>query len=79
MALTMVRLWDPISADLRPFDRFFVSKWQPWASLLVHGIKRFEGRVWNSDFRGRLWIHSATHSLEESEIRELEEKYAGTL
>lgn len=31
---------------------------QPWASLLVHGIKRVEGRGWNTDFRGRLWIHA---------------------
>ena len=25
---------------------------QPWASLLVHGIKRVEGRVWNTRHRG---------------------------
>ena len=31
---------------------------QPWASLLVYGIKRVEGRGWNTDFRGRLWIHA---------------------
>lgn len=31
---------------------------QPWASLLVCGIKRAEGRGWNTDFRGRLWIHA---------------------
>ena len=31
---------------------------QPWASLLVYGIKRAEGRGWNTDFRGRLWIHA---------------------
>ena len=33
---------------------------QPWASLLVYGIKRAEGRGWNTDFRGRLWIHAGT-------------------
>ena len=33
---------------------------QPWASLLVYGIKRAEGRTWNTDFRGRLWIHAGT-------------------
>lgn len=35
---------------------------QPWASLLVHGIKRVEGRGWNTDFRGRLWIHAGRRS-----------------
>ncbi|XP_031503320.1 uncharacterized protein LOC116266303 [Nymphaea colorata] len=32
---------------------------QPWASLLIHGIKRIEGRSWPSPIRGRLWIHAA--------------------
>eukprot|EP00658_Telonema_sp_P-2_P056215 TRINITY_DN44695_c0_g1_i1.p1 TRINITY_DN44695_c0_g1~~TRINITY_DN44695_c0_g1_i1.p1 ORF type:complete len:180 (+),score=51.53 TRINITY_DN44695_c0_g1_i1:107-646(+) len=32
---------------------------QPWASLLVAGIMRHEGRGWTSDFKGRLWIHAA--------------------
>lgn len=26
---------------------------QPWASLLVYGFKRAEGRVWNTEYRGR--------------------------
>ena len=33
---------------------------QPWASLLIKGIKIHEGRVWNSSHRGRLWIHSSS-------------------
>ncbi|KAI5017349.1 hypothetical protein ZWY2020_042237 [Hordeum vulgare] len=33
---------------------------QPWASLLVHGIKRVEGRSWPSAVTGRLWIHAAS-------------------
>ena len=37
---------------------------QPWASLLVYGIKRAEGRGWNTDFRGRLWIHAGTYSFD---------------
>ena len=32
---------------------------QPWASLLVAGIKRVEGRSWPSPVTGRLWIHAA--------------------
>ncbi|KAI4997213.1 hypothetical protein ZWY2020_052555 [Hordeum vulgare] len=33
---------------------------QPWASLLVHGIKRVEGRSSQSPVTGRLWIHAAS-------------------
>ena len=36
---------------------------QPWASLLIKGIKVHEGRVWNSSHRGRLWIHSGMLSI----------------
>jgi hypothetical protein len=32
---------------------------QPWASLVVHGFKRFETRTWPTLFRGRLAIHAA--------------------
>jgi hypothetical protein len=35
-----------------------LSMHQPWASLLVMGFKRFEGREWSTKFRGPLWIHS---------------------
>ncbi len=33
---------------------------QPYAQLLVRGIKRFEARTWSSTFRGRLWIHASS-------------------
>lgn len=33
---------------------------QPWASLVVLGFKRLEGRVWSTDYRGPLWIHAAS-------------------
>lgn len=33
-----------------------LSMHQPWASLLVYGLKRIEGRSWSTDHRGRLWI-----------------------
>lgn len=43
---------------------------QPWASLLIKGIKVHEGRVWNSSHRGRLWIHSGMLSnFDQSESR----------
>lgn len=32
---------------------------QPWASLIVHGIKDVENRTWYTNFRGRVLIHSS--------------------
>lgn len=48
---------------------------QPWASLLVHGIKRIEGRSWPASIRGRLWIHAAGKVPENSTIQAMEEFY----
>ena len=31
---------------------------QPWASLIVEGIKDIENRTWPTKFRGRILIHS---------------------
>ena len=53
-----------------------LSMHQPWASLLVAGIKRTEGRGWNSDHRGRLWIHAAGAKPTPAQIEELEAHYA---
>ena len=33
--------------------------WQPWASLVVAGVKRFETRSWATSYRGPLAIHAA--------------------
>ncbi|ESQ47426.1 hypothetical protein EUTSA_v10027851mg [Eutrema salsugineum] len=48
---------------------------QPWASLLVHGIKRIEGRSWAAPIRGRLWIHAASKVPDEATIKAMEEFY----
>lgn len=48
---------------------------QPWASLLVHGIKRIEGRSWPSPIRGRLWIHAASKVPDEATIKAMEDFY----
>jgi hypothetical protein len=40
-----------------------LSMHQPWASLLVLGIKRFEGRGWSTLHRGRLWIASTAQEV----------------
>jgi hypothetical protein len=49
-----------------------MSMWQPYAGLVISGAKRLEGRVWKSDYRGRLWIHAASKSLEPEELLQVE-------
>lgn len=36
-----------------------ISLWQPWASLVALGLKRFETRHWSTSYRGPLVIHAA--------------------
>ncbi|KAF5742918.1 hypothetical protein HS088_TW09G00980 [Tripterygium wilfordii] len=48
---------------------------QPWASLLIYGIKRIEGRSWPAPIRGRLWIHAASKIPEEATIKAMEDFY----
>lgn len=36
-----------------------LSLWQPWASLIAFGAKRWETRSWGTDYRGELLIHAA--------------------
>jgi len=52
-----------------------LSMHQPWASLLVHGIKRIEGRSWPTDHRGRLWIHATSTKPTDEQVQELERFY----
>uniref|UniRef100_A0A182W4P4 Activating signal cointegrator 1 n=1 Tax=Anopheles minimus TaxID=112268 RepID=A0A182W4P4_9DIPT len=55
--------------------RHCLSMHQPWASLLVAGIKRHEGRTWYSSHRGRLWIAATAKPACPDMIRELESFY----
>lgn len=36
-----------------------LSLWQPWASLVVLGLKQYETRSWKTTYRGTLVIHAA--------------------
>ncbi|CAL4061152.1 unnamed protein product [Meganyctiphanes norvegica] len=56
-------------------DGMCLSMHQPWASLLVCGIKMHEGRQWYSSHRGRLWIASAAKIPTAEEIQTLEQHY----
>ncbi|XP_028812545.1 activating signal cointegrator 1 isoform X2 [Denticeps clupeoides] len=52
-----------------------LSMHQPWASLLIKGIKRVEGRSWYTSHRGRLWIAAAAKRPLAQEISDVEAVY----
>lgn len=53
-----------------------LSMHQPWASLLVCGLKKHEGRSWYTSHRGRLWIASTSKPVDMTEVRQLEQFYS---
>ncbi|CAD5123771.1 DgyrCDS12081 [Dimorphilus gyrociliatus] len=55
-----------------------LSMHQPWASLLIKGIKKTEGRTWYSSHRGRLWIASTSKQPTRENIDSLESYYRET-
>ncbi|XP_055382508.1 activating signal cointegrator 1 [Condylostylus longicornis] len=52
-----------------------LSMHQPWASLLVMGIKKHEGRPWYTSHRGRLWIASTAKQVDIEEVKRMEHFY----
>lgn len=40
-----------------------ITIWQPWASLIACGAKKFETRSWKTDYRGLIAIHAATRNI----------------
>ncbi|XP_057300333.1 activating signal cointegrator 1-like [Hydractinia symbiolongicarpus] len=52
-----------------------MSMHQPWASLLVQGIKKLEGRSWYTAHRGRLWIASTTKPADNETTKQVENQY----
>ncbi|KFD63042.1 hypothetical protein M514_11719 [Trichuris suis] len=48
---------------------------QPYASLLVRGIKRFEGRSWYTSHRGVLWIAATKKIPTNNDVTSLENFY----
>lgn len=45
-----------------------LSIWQPWASLIAAGMKRFETRAWDTDYRGLLFIHASKGGLSARQV-----------
>lgn len=52
-----------------------LSMHQPWATLLVEGIKQHEGRSWYTAHRGRLWIAAAAKVPSQQDIDEVVDLY----
>ena len=40
-------------------DCRILTLWQPWASAITYGLKRFVTRSWGTSYRGTLLIHAA--------------------
>lgn len=43
---------------------------QPWAELIVSGIKDIENRTWRTNFRGRVLIHTAKSVVPREDLQE---------
>lgn len=52
-----------------------LSMHQPWASLLIEGIKLHEGRTWYTNHRGRLWIASTAKPPDHQLIQAIENQH----
>ena len=56
-------------------DGMCLTMHQPWASLLIRGIKMHEGRSWYTPHRGRLWIHAAAKESDPEIVSQMERFY----
>lgn len=45
---------------------------QPWASLIVEGIKPIENRTWKTNFRGRVLVHAGAKQLNSKDLFSIE-------
>lgn len=52
-----------------------LSMLQPWASLLIEGFKRFEGRFWETGYRGPLWIQAGSTPPDPETVKTVEKQY----
>lgn len=43
-----------------------ITIWQPWASLLVSGKKKYETRSWATPYRGPIAIHAAKRPVRQT-------------
>merc|ERR1719270_737355 len=74
IAGTVTRIQDRELMEMSD-DGMCLSMHQPWASLLVMGIKIHEGRTWYTQHRGRLWIHAGSKVPTPQDVQDLENFY----
>lgn len=60
----------------KTFNHKCLSMWQPWASLVISGIMRFEGRTWNTSYRGPLWIQAGARPTDSDDVKKCEKLYS---
>ncbi|XP_072942428.1 activating signal cointegrator 1 [Epargyreus clarus] len=72
--LATSRIQDPELQEMSDTGKC-LSMHQPWASLLVEGIKMHEGRTWYTNHRGRLWIAATVKPPDAAVVRALENQY----
>ena len=46
--------------------------WQPWASLVFLGLKKYETRGWGTPYRGQMWIHAARRKVDWRAVQALQ-------
>lgn len=71
---TAIRLQDKEIQEMSD-EGFCLSMHQPWASLLIAGIKKHEGRTWYTSHRGKLWIASTVQIPDQEDISSTEISY----
>jgi activating signal cointegrator 1 len=47
-----------------------ITLWQPWATLMAIGAKRFETRGWATSYKGPIAIHAAKRPINRMEIND---------
>ncbi len=52
---------------------------QPWAELIVRGVKCVELRSWNTSYRGPMWLHASKQTDSVEEIGNLGDVFLGGL
>lgn len=56
-----------------------ITLWEPWATLMVYGLKEIETRSWSTNYRGPLAIHAAKRWHDDQEFTIRRRDYADLL
>jgi len=70
------KMHEPLVFKESDDKRHCLTMHQPWASLVIEGFKRVEGRNWSTEHRGPLWIHASARRPTEEEVKEVQDMYS---